>query len=537
VRPLHLRRSSPLAAVCGVSARLGLSYRRRRQRGARAAQSWMWFSPHTRRAGMSQGRRLALLLGWVAALGRLPGASAQTCVAGPPPVGYISSSPTAATATTVAELGTITCATGYFSMAMVGEVACDGESFVYSGCDPCHNMAHVFGWGGGTCNCDLDYWGTASTDATTGATDCTVCLENAATAPPPPGLPRTDNTWPTSCHCREGYSVGDGHAQVPQHWGLTCSVPAGETRRSRVTACRMAGEPYGTSTNPDYSFSGTEADCAAAHSSCVYAEPDTCTAVPCPAFSSGYTTVWAGPPETQTACTCFAGYYGGYISAGSTTHPVWDSDTNSYGIVCNLCTPVENAAPDATYTCTTASDSRVSACDSGFFKIGGAVGAADTCPSCSTVTNAAEGATYTCTSSVDSRVSGCASGFFKLPGGPGAADACPPCTEVNDAEDAATYTCTTAADTRVSACATGFYKLDGGVGSADTCPQCATVVDAEEGATYTCTSGTDSRVSGCLPGTFRTEGTAGVMDTCTGKAALKMPQMMPPPPPPPPPPR
>jgi hypothetical protein len=108
---------------------------------------------------------------------------------------------------------------------------------------------------------------------------------------------------------------------------------------------------------------------------------------------------------------------------------------------------------------------------------------------------------------------------------------------VNDAEDAATYTCTTAADTRVSACATGFYKLDGGVGSADTCPQCATVVDAEEGATYTCTSGTDSRVSGCLPGTFRTEGTAGVMDTCTGKAALKMPQMMPPPPPPPPPPR
>lgn len=481
----------------------------------------MWLSPHTRPGLSVRKSYWLLLLGWLVALGRLPGAAGQSCVAGPPPRGYVASSPTAATATTVAELGEVTCEIGHFSSSLNAMAECpgDGEAFVYSNCEPCTQWAHIINLGGGTCNCAVDDWGTAATDPTTLETDCTPCLENSGTAPPLAwlGETRTDNTLPSSCHCFEGYSVGDGHAQVPQSWTLSCSVPAGETRRSRINACRMAGEPYGTESNPDYSFSGTEADCAAAHSSCVYRVPDVCSAVPCPPFSSGYTTVWEGPPETQTACTCFAGYYGGYISAGSTTHPVWDSATNSYGEVCNICTPVANAAPDATYTCTTASDSRVSACDSGFYKVGGDVGAADTCPACSTVTNAADGATYTCTSAADSRVSGCASGFYKLPGGPGAADACPACTSVTDAEAGATYTCTSAVDSRVSACAAGFYKLAGGTGSADTCLACTVVGDAEADATYTCTSGTDSRVSGCLAGFFRTEGTAGLMDTCTGE--------------------
>eukprot|EP01046_Picozoa_sp_COSAG06_P030283 COSAG06_NODE_2866_length_6157_cov_2.940574_2_plen_271_part_00 len=178
---------------------------------------------------MSEGHRLALLLG----LGSLPGASAQTCVAAPPPVGYISSSPTAATATTVAELGTITCATGYFSMTMVGEVACDGESFVYSGCDPCHTMAHIFGWGGGTCDCDLDYWGTASINAATGVTDCTPCPANTVTASPPlrlAGTPcpqnyhiepvlRTDNTWPSSCVCIDGFF----RIASSEQWEILCA--------------------------------------------------------------------------------------------------------------------------------------------------------------------------------------------------------------------------------------------------------------------------------------------------------------------------
>lgn len=485
---------------------------------ALSGRMWMWLPPRRRR-GLSARKPHLLLLGWLVALGGLPAASGQSCVAGPPPAGYLASSPDAATATTVDGLGAITCEIGYFSASLnsIAECPGDGQSFVYSNCAMCNLWAHIINSGGGTCNCNPGDYGTGVTDPVTLVTDCTPCLENSGTAPPPPGAERTDNTNPSSCHCWEGYAVGGGHSQVPQSWELTCSVPPGETRRSRVNACRMAGEPYGTESSPDYRFSGTEADCSAAHSSCVYREPDACRAVPCPPFSSGYTTVWEGPPATLTACTCFAGYYGGYISAGSTTHPVWDKPTNSYGVVCNLCTPVDNAAPDATYTCSTADDSRVSACDSGFYKVGGDVGAADTCPACTGVTNAAAGATYTCTSAADSRVSGCASGFYKLPGGPGAADVCPPCTTISDVVDGATYTCTTAVDSRVSACASGFWKLVGGTGSADTCVACTVVVDAEEDATYTCTSGTDSRVSACRPGFYRSEGTSGSMDTCTGE--------------------
>ena len=442
-------------------------------------------------------------------LGSLPGVLAQTCLPAAPPAGYISDAAVPATATTVADLGTIVCSLGYFSMSTPNGPACaaDGDPFVWTGCDPCHTMAHIFGWGGGTCNCAVAFYGTASTDAS-GVTDCSPCLQNSGTAPPPPGVARTDNTLPSSCHCIEGYSVGDGNAQVPQNWEQSCSVPTGETRRSRISACKNAGPPLDS-----YSFSGTEAECTAAHSSCVFAMPDTCTSVPCPQFSAGYAEVWSGAVD---ACTCFSGYFGLYLSVGATTHPVWQTSTNSYSSGCTICTPVANADPVATYTCTTALDSRVSACDSGYFKLGGSVGTADTCPGCTVVSNAATGATYTCTTAVDSRVSGCASGFYKIIGGTGAADSCPVCSTVLDAETAATYTCTTSLDSRVSGCASGFYKIVGAAGAADSCPVCTAVADAAVGATYTCISNTDSRVSACLDGFFRTEGASGVMDTCTG---------------------
>ena len=439
----------------------------------------------------------------------LPGVLAQTCVPAAPPAGYISDAAAPATATTVAALGTITCGTGYFSMSTPNGPACaaDGNPFVWTGCDPCHTMAHVFEWGGGTCNCDVAFYGTASTDAT-GTTDCHPCLVNSGTAPPPPGVARTDNTNPSSCHCVEGYSIGDGNAQVPQHWERSCSVSAGETHRSRVNACKSAGPPLDS-----YAFSGTAAECSAAHSACVFAVPETCTAVPCPQFSAGYAAVWDSAVD---ACTCFSGYFGLYLSVGSTTHPVWQTATNSYISGCAICTPVANADPVATHTCTTALDSRVSACDSGYFKIGGSVGTADLCPGCTVVGNAATGATYMCTTAADSRVSGCASGFYKIVGGTGAADSCPACSTVLDSETAASYTCTSSMDSRVSGCAPGFYKIVGAAGAADSCPICTTVADAAVGATYTCSISTDSRVSSCLDGFFRSEGASGVMDTCTG---------------------
>merc|ERR1712164_93385 len=52
----------------------------------------------------------------------------------------------------------------------------------------------------------------------------------------------------------------------------------------------------------------------------------------------------------------------------------WDNSN-----VCTACTPVSDAAGSATYTCTSASDSRVSACATGKKKTVGATGAHDTC--------------------------------------------------------------------------------------------------------------------------------------------------------------
>ena len=51
---------------------------------------------------------------------------------------------------------------------------------------------------------------------------------------------------------------------------------------------------------------------------------------------------------------------------------------------CSLCTGnVINAASKATYTCTTADESRVSACAAGYFKTIGGSGVADSCTVCS----------------------------------------------------------------------------------------------------------------------------------------------------------
>ena len=67
---------------------------------------------------------------------------------------------------------------------------------------------------------------------------------------------------------------------------------------------------------------------------------------------------------------------------------------------CSQCTGnVIHAASKATYTCTTADDSRVSACAAGYFKTIGGSGVADTCTICGN-----GGATYVC--APDQHVSG-----------------------------------------------------------------------------------------------------------------------------------
>merc|ERR1711865_1227157 len=83
--------------------------------------------------------------------------------------------------------------------------------------------------------------------------------------------------------------------------------------------------------------------------------------------------------------------------------------------LCVKCTPVSGALSSATYTCTSAADSRVSACaaSSTTKRTEGAAGATDTCTEacadgwwtnvnlcvkCTPVSGALSSATYTCTS-------------------------------------------------------------------------------------------------------------------------------------------
>ena len=70
-----------------------------------------------------------------------------------------------------------------------------------------------------------------------------------------------------------------------------------------------------------------------------------------------------------------------------------------------------NAAAGASYMCTSAADSDVSACAAGFYEDNS--GAASACNSCTTVANAAAGASYTCTNATDSDVSACAVEFYE----------------------------------------------------------------------------------------------------------------------------
>ena len=138
--------------------------------------------------------------------------------------------------------------------------------------------------------------------------------------------------------------------------------------------------------------------------------------------------------------------------------------------MCAACTEVVGASDDASYTCSTAGDSRVSSCRSGFFKLPGGVSPADVCGECRPVDNAAPDASYTCSAANNSRVSACATGFWKNTSG--MADACTRCTAVANAAPDASYTCSTAANSRVSACSDGFNAVAGGSTTLDVCSEC-----------------------------------------------------------------
>ena len=121
---------------------------------------------------------------------------------------------------------------------------------------------------------------------------------------------------------------------------------------------------------------------------------------------------------------------------------------------------------------------------------------ADVCTACTTVGDAAAAATYICTSASDSDVSACLDGYWEDT--TGTASVCSACTSQDDCDADTALTClTTPGDVSKLVCTTapaGYY-LDSG-----TSVQCATVSNAATGATYACTSADDSDVSACADG-------------------------------------
>lgn len=170
--------------------------------------------------------------------------------------------------------------------------------------------------------------------------------------------------------------------------------------------------------------------------------------------------------------------------------------TDSEGL-CQFCETVANAPTTTVYNCTSASDSTfTSNCNSGYYK--DSTGTSDSCVTCSVVGNATSGANYTCTTASDSRVTACETGYYKVVGSTGSPDMCQPCAVVANSLNTSTLTCTSGSDSEVTACATGYYKTS--TPAADTCTSCVVVTNAASGATYTCTSASDSQVSACATG-------------------------------------
>ena len=92
----------------------------------------------------------------------------------------------------------------------------------------------------------------------------------------------------------------------------------------------------------------------------------------------------SGVPGSYISCPCIRAVW---RAADSTNLTCYDCPVHSGSPA-----EVSNAATDATYTCTSAADSRVSACAAGFFKTAGATGAGDICTAYTPVANARVGA-------------------------------------------------------------------------------------------------------------------------------------------------
>jgi hypothetical protein len=123
---------------------------------------------------------------------------------------------------------------------------------------------------------------------------------------------------------------------------------------------------------------------------------------------------------------CMAGYIIQHMDGVTTSSPTIDVTCDvdatlgyaEYNLIatqatCEPCTPVENAALDAAYTCTSLNDSRVTACAEGYARLIGGEGESDSCvednwTGCAELIDAIQDDRAVCTTASDFRLPSCA---------------------------------------------------------------------------------------------------------------------------------
>jgi hypothetical protein len=267
---------------------------------------------------------------------------------------------------------------------------------------------------------------------------------------------------------------------------------------------------------------------------------------------------WISAATPDTCSPCSACAVGRYQSAPCGI---------STDAVCADCTRIADAATDAKYTCSSASDSQVSACmvktmgsvtqryfrtrtpnaadtcspcsycSPGTYKAAPCTDVTDTsCLRCSTVENA-KGST-TCTTSTDSRVQLCEEEFYRVPGQADRSDVCvacsscspgryqtAPCTSNRDtkcadcapvAHSVGLVTCDDATTSRVDLCADSFWKQRQGSSQSDLCHSC-TVCAAGRYERTACGVGLASQNTDCVacgPGLYQPGAAAASCISC-----------------------
>jgi len=184
----------------------------------------------------------------------------------------------------------------------------------------------------------------------------------------------------------------------------------------------------------------------------------------------------SGGPKTGDTCipVCAVGFFSGGTTA--TGFELLCFETGQYPLpslddtlVCGACNDMSTITSVA--SCQVCSDATVASCSDGTCADGYHTYQSGSNPSCigtcTTVDNAEVDATYTCSDATDSRVSGCADGYFLTVGGAGELDTC---TECDPVAHAVAVTCMEAGNSRASACAVGYAREDNsGARASDVC--------------------------------------------------------------------